>query len=85
MACHVSNFSDMILKFGPKTLWSILFPMELVALNLDLSRSSDMMFYPKHCLRLVVGLVKNPKKKMMIFFYQNCFSDISSISENFTV
>jgi hypothetical protein len=59
MACHVSNLLDMFIKFGPKTLCSILFQMHLVELNSDLARIRYVCFTKNIYLRLVLGLAKN--------------------------
>jgi hypothetical protein len=57
--CHMSNFSYEIIKFGPKTLCSIIFPLKLVALKLYSYKIIYDCFIGNTYLRLVVGLVKN--------------------------
>jgi hypothetical protein len=57
---HMSNFLDLLMKFGPKILWFALFPMELVTLNLEFSSFRYDSFTKNTYLRLVYGLVQNP-------------------------
>jgi hypothetical protein len=56
--CHVSNILDMILKFIPEILWGVIFPLKLVALNLDPHWRRYDYFTQNTCLILVIGLVK---------------------------
>lgn len=53
-----SNFWYFLLKFGFVTPQSILFPMQLVAFNLDLSKYRYDYFTKNTYLRLALGLVK---------------------------
>jgi hypothetical protein len=60
MECHMFDFFDIVVKFGPKMVCFILFLMKLVALKLDLCRTIYDSFTWNTRLRLVVGIVKNP-------------------------
>jgi hypothetical protein len=60
MELHMSNISYMILNFLPEILWYVLFPKELVALNLDFLSFRYDLSTKNTCLRPILGLVNNP-------------------------
>jgi len=69
--CHVSNLSDLLLKFWHEILWYVLFPIELMALNLDFSILIYGMFTKNTCLRPVWILVNKPNfHKLYLWKYR---------------
>jgi hypothetical protein len=64
------NVFYIIMKFGPETLWIVLFPTQLFSLILDVYRNMYDCFTHNNYLRLVLVLVKNPNFHSM--HIENC-------------